>query len=136
MVSASTNISAIRGASEARRSRRRICSHQRTAAQMRQFLATGRHALQFIPSHSRFAAARFRVDAGSLFFKVAAVPFSVGADVYEGAPTPITAYVSIASNRKLRLASALFLVVFSISQETWIYLVAWRSLAYLGNSPR
>ena len=36
--------------------------------------------------------------AAGLFFKVAAVPFHQWApDVYEGAPTPITAYVSVAS---------------------------------------
>ena len=36
--------------------------------------------------------------AAGLFFKVAAVPFHQWApDVYEGAPTPITAYISVAS---------------------------------------
>jgi NADH-quinone oxidoreductase subunit N len=53
------------------------------------------------------------VSAG-LFFKVAAVPFHQWApDVYEGAPTPITAYVSVASKTAsfallLRLLLTLF----------------------------
>ncbi len=44
--------------------------------------------------------------AAGLFFKVAAVPFHQWApDVYEGAPTPITAYISVASqDRELRPA--------------------------------
>ena len=46
--------------------------------------------------------------AAGLFFKVAAVPFHQWApDVYEGAPTPITAYISVASqDRELRAAAA------------------------------
>src|SRR6266404_2107345 len=71
--------------------------------------------------------------AVGLFFKVAAVPFHQWApDVYEGAPTPITAYVSVASKTaSFALLLRLFLVVFSISQATWIYLIAGIAVASL-----
>ena len=40
----------------------------------------------------------FVTVAAGLFFKIAAVPFHQWApDVYEGAPTPITAYISVGS---------------------------------------
>src|SRR4029077_9018524 len=45
-----------------------------------------------------FLVAAFVLVAVGLFFKIAAVPFHQWApDVYEGAPTPVTAYVSVAS---------------------------------------
>jgi NADH-quinone oxidoreductase subunit N len=75
----------------------------------------------------------FVLIAVGLFFKVAAVPFHQWApDVYEGAPTPITAYVSVASKTaSFALLLRLFLVVFSISQVTWIYLIAGVAVASL-----
>src|SRR5258706_71937 len=64
------------------------------------------------------AAAAFVLVAVGLFFKIAAVPFHQWApDVYEGAPTPVTAYVSVASKtasslppqpRRRRLAAHLY----------------------------
>ena len=68
-----------------------------------------------------------------LLFKVAAVPFHQWApDVYEGAPTPVTAYISIASKTaSFALLLRLLLVVFSISQETWIYVIAGVAIASL-----
>src|SRR6267154_596729 len=71
--------------------------------QMRQLLATRYPAaLHMEPSLLNqltvLAVAAFVFVAVGLFFKVAAVPFHQWApDVYEGAPTPITAYVSVAS---------------------------------------
>src|SRR6267154_1603950 len=71
--------------------------------QMRQLLATRYPAaLHMEPSLLNqltvLAVAAFVLVAVGLFFKVAAVPFHQWApDVYEGAPTPITAYVSVAS---------------------------------------
>src|SRR5438132_6033338 len=75
----------------------------------------------------------FVLVAVGLFFKIAAVPFHQWApDVYEGAPTPVAAYVSVASKTaSFALVLRLFLVVFSISQATWIYLIAGVAVASL-----
>src|SRR6202521_1626039 len=64
--------------------------------------------------------------AAGLFFKVAAVPFHQWApDVYEGAPTAITAYVSVASKTaSFALLLRLFLTVFWPIRMDWIMLVA------------
>ncbi len=63
------------------------------------------------------------VSAG-LFFKIAAVPFHMWApDVYEGAPTPITAYVSVASKTaSFALLMRLFLVPFWPVRADWVML--------------
>src|SRR5712671_5620542 len=60
----------------------------------------------------------FVLVAVGLFFKVAAVPFHQWApDVYEGAPTPIAAYVSVASKTaSFALLVRLFIWVFGGSQ--------------------
>jgi NADH-quinone oxidoreductase subunit N len=75
----------------------------------------------------------FVLVAVGLFFKVAAVPFHQWApDVYEGAPTPVTAYVSVASKTaSFALLLRLFLTVFSRSQVEWLYLVAGVAVASL-----
>jgi NADH-quinone oxidoreductase subunit N len=75
----------------------------------------------------------FVLVAVGLFFKVAAVPFHQWApDVYEGAPTPITAYVSVASKTaSFALLLRLFTSVFAPSQQTWLYLVAGIAVASL-----
>ena len=64
--------------------------------------------------------------AAGLFFKVAAVPFHQWApDVYEGAPTPITAYVSVASKTaSFALLLRLFLTRFlagasGLGERSW-----------------
>src|SRR5438445_5544034 len=138
-LSASTNISAIRGALEGREDlvRRIVISQQAGPAgeQMWQFFAArapmalhfGPFTLQILPLLA------FVLVAVGLFFKVAAVPFHQWApDVYEGAPTPITAYVSVASKTaSFALVLRLFLVVFSISQATWIYLIEGVAVASL-----
>ncbi len=64
------------------------------------------------------------VSAG-LFFKIAAAPFHQWApDVYEGAPTSITAYVSVASKTaSFALLLRLFLSVFWHSRENWTVLL-------------
>ena len=72
-----------------------------------------------------------------LFFKVAAAPFHQWApDVYEGAPTPVAAYVSVASKTaSFALLLRLFISVFTPSQKTsqeqWMYLVAGVAVASL-----
>src|SRR5437588_4453753 len=75
----------------------------------------------------------FVLVAVGLFFKVAAVPFHQWApDVYEGAPTPIAAYVSVASKTaSFALLLRLFVTVFAASQETWMPLVAGIAVASL-----
>jgi len=71
--------------------------------------------------------------AAGLFFKIAAVPFHQWApDVYEGAPTPITAYVSVASKTaSFALFMRLMIAVFGGWQDTWLYLVAGVAIASL-----
>ncbi len=75
----------------------------------------------------------FVLIAVGLFFKVAAVPFHQWApDVYEGAPTPVTVYVSVASKTaSFALLLRLFLVVFGATQANWMYLVAGIAVASL-----
>ncbi len=60
--------------------------------------------------------------AVGLFFKIAAVPFHQWApDVYEGAPTPVTAYVSVAS----KIASFALLLRLSAMIGIGYYLLAY-----------
>jgi NADH-quinone oxidoreductase subunit N len=68
-----------------------------------------------------------------MFFKVAAVPFHQWApDVYEGAPTPITAYVSVASKTaSFAMFIRLIFTVFGDWQATWLYLIAGVAIASL-----
>ena len=64
--------------------------------------------------------------AAGVFFKIAAVPFHQWApDVYEGAPTSITAYVSVASKTaSFALLLRLFLTVFWPVRVDWTMLFA------------
>src|SRR6202051_52211 len=75
----------------------------------------------------------FVPGAAGLFFKIAAVPFHQWApDVYEGAPTPIAAYVSVASKiASFALLVRLFIWVFGGSQPIWQGLVAGVAIASL-----
>ena len=75
----------------------------------------------------------FVTIAAGLFFRVAAVPFHQWApDVYEGAPTPIAAYVSVASKTaSFALLVRLFIWVFDGSQPMWQGLVAGVAIASL-----
>src|SRR2546422_9312617 len=68
----------------------------------------------------------FVTIAAGLFFKVAAVPFHQWApDVYEGAPTPITAYVSVASKTaSFALLLRILYYVFEPSKSVWLVLLA------------
>jgi NADH-quinone oxidoreductase subunit N len=63
-------------------------------------------------------------------FKVAAVPFHMWTpDVYEGAPTPITAFVSVASKAAgFSVLVRVFLIVFTPIQAQWVSIVAGLSL--------
>ncbi len=63
---------------------------------------------------------------GGVFFKVAAVPFHQWApDIYEGAPTPITAFISAGSMAaSVAFLVRLFLVPFGAAQGNWQDIVA------------
>src|SRR5467141_1810432 len=73
----------------------------------------------------------FVTVAAGLFFKVAAVPFPQWApDVYEGAPTPIAAYVSVASKTaSFALLLRILYYVFEPSKSVWLVLVAGVAVA-------
>ena len=68
----------------------------------------------------------FGTVAVGVFFKIAAVPFHQWApDVYEGAPTSITAYISVASKTaSFALLLRLFLTVFWPVRMEWVALLA------------
>ena len=76
------------------------------------------------PSDALVLLALVTVAAG-LFFKIAAVPFHQWApDVYEGAPTTITAYLSVASTAaSFALLMRLFQTVFWPMREHWVGLL-------------
>ena len=65
--------------------------------------------------------------AAGVFFKIAAVPFHQWApDVYEGAPTSITAYVSVASKAaSFALLLRLFLTIFLPVALDWVTIMEW-----------
>jgi len=69
--------------------------------------------------------------SAGLFFKIAAVPFHQWApDVYEGAPTSITAYVSVASKTaSFALLLRLFQTAFWPSRANWELLLAGVAVA-------
>ncbi|HLE37081.1 MAG TPA: NADH-quinone oxidoreductase subunit N, partial [Candidatus Acidoferrales bacterium] len=71
--------------------------------------------------------------AAGLYFKVAAVPFHMWApDVYEGAPTPITAFISVASKTaSFALLLRLFQTVFWPEKSNWEMLLAGVAVASL-----
>src|SRR5713226_6868652 len=67
-----------------------------------------------------------------LFFKIGAVPFHQWApDVYEGAPTPISAYVSVASKTASFALLLRLMFVFGSRHVAWMYLVAGVAVASL-----
>ncbi len=67
-----------------------------------------------------------------LFFKIGAVPFHQWApDVYEGAPTPISAYVSVASKTASFALLLRLMFVFGSTHVAWMYLVAGVAVASL-----
>src|SRR6266699_3669333 len=137
-----TNIQNIHAAFDPRSGLARVVnlSHQAGAMgeQARQILAERYPAaLHVDPSLLNqmpiFLVAAFVLVAVGLFFKIAAVPFHQWApDVYEGAPTPVTAYVSVASKTaSFALLLRLFTSVFAPSHETWTYLIAGIAVASL-----
>jgi NADH-quinone oxidoreductase subunit N len=115
-------------------------SHQgnRAGEQLRQIIVERYPAaIQIDPSllhHAPFLlAAAFVLVSVGLFFKIAAVPFHQWApDVYEGAPTPVTAYVSVASKTaSFALLLRLFTTIFEPSHQAWVSLIAGIAVASL-----
>ena len=110
-----------------------------SGAMMREYLAqaypAALHLDPYLLTHQLpvLAAAAFVLVAVGMFFKVAAVPFHQWApDVYEGAPTPVTIFVSVASKTaSFALLLRLFIFVFGSTQVTWMYLVAGIAIASL-----
>jgi NADH-quinone oxidoreductase subunit N len=138
-LSASTNIGAV-GAALGQRNQlvQAIVRSQQpgeAGEQMRQLLAARLPmALHFDPFTLQILPMlAFVLVLVGLLFKVAAVPFHQWApDVYEGAPTPVSAYISIASKTaSFALLLRLLLVIFASSQQTWIYLIAGIAIASL-----
>jgi NADH-quinone oxidoreductase subunit N len=80
-----------------------------------------------------FAVLAFVTVAAGLFFKIAAVPFHQWApDVYEGAPTPVAAYVSVGSQiASFALLLRLMFYMFGGSHPTWQFLIAGVAIASL-----
>src|SRR6266851_1171292 len=141
-LSGTTSIRNIQAAFDARSNLARVIQFSHLTGgmgdQARQILAERYPAaLQINPSllHKAplFLVAAFVLVAVGLFFKIAAVPFHQWApDVYEGAPTPVTAYVSVASKTaSFALLLRLFTTVFAPSHQTWIYLIAGIAVASL-----
>jgi len=137
-----TNITNIRVAFDPRAGLERMVHLSRQAGplsdQARQFLM-GNYpaALHLDPAllhqSTVFLVTAFVLIAVGLFFKIAAVPFHQWApDVYEGAPTPVTTYVSVASKTaSFALLLRLYITVFAPSHQTWLYLVAGVGVASL-----
>jgi NADH-quinone oxidoreductase subunit N len=88
-------------------------------------LHIGDRASQFAHADALSFLALATVAAG-VFFKVAAVPFHQWApDVYEGAPTTITAYISVASKAAaFALLLRLFVTVYWPVRIDWIAIFA------------
>jgi NADH-quinone oxidoreductase subunit N len=80
-----------------------------------------------------FVVLAFVTVAAGLFFRIAAVPFHQWApDVYEGAPTPIAAYISVVSKiASFALLLRLVFYVFGGAHDTWQFLIAGVALASL-----
>jgi NADH-quinone oxidoreductase subunit N len=84
-------------------------------------LAVIERAVALRPDSDLLVLLALVTTSAGLFFKVAAVPFHMWApDVYEGAPTSITAYLSVASKAaSVALLLRIFLVPFSAARPNW-----------------
>jgi NADH-quinone oxidoreductase subunit N len=79
-------------------------------------------AVAIRPPHDFLVLLSLATVMAGLFFKIAAVPFHQWApDVYEGAPTPITAYISAASKAaSFALLLRLFLTIYWPIRVDWV----------------
>jgi NADH-quinone oxidoreductase subunit N len=80
-----------------------------------------------------FVVLAFVTVAAGVFVKIAAVPFHQWApDVYEGSPTPVAAYISVASvTAGFALLLRLMFYAFGGSHPTWQFLIAGVAIASL-----
>ena len=94
-------------------------------------------AVAFRPVNDFMLLLSLATVAAGLFFKIAAVPFHQWApDVYEGAPTPITAYVSVASKTaSFALLLRIFLTIYWPIRVDWVMVMSVVAVASmtLGN---
>ena len=102
------------------------------------------HHVTFAGLTAWFAILALGLVAVGMLFKVEAVPFHWGLPgVYESAPTPISAYLSVAAKiASFALLLRLYLFVFLYAQDKWLYVIAaiailslaWGNLAALAQS--
>ncbi len=94
-------------------------------------------AVAIRPPHDFLVLLSLATVMAGLFFKIAAVPFHQWApDVYEGAPTPITAYISAASKAaSFALLLRLFLTIYWPIRVDWVGVISVVAVASmtLGN---
>ncbi len=71
--------------------------------------------------------------AAGMFFKIEAAPFHLGIPgIYEAAPTPVSAYLSVAAKTaSVVLLLRLYIFIFLYAQEKWLYVIACVSIASL-----
>jgi NADH-quinone oxidoreductase subunit N len=100
-------------------------------------LATIRNGLVAVPQHNPTLLLGIVLVSFGMLFKVAAVPFHVWTpDAYEGAPTPVTAFMSVGPKAAaFAMFLRLFLVAFAPEVETWrtILWVACAATMIYGN---
>jgi NADH-quinone oxidoreductase subunit N len=89
-------------------------------------LQTIEEAIAVRPPHDLLLLLSLATVSAGLFFKIAAVPFHQWApDVYEGAPTPVTAFISVASKTaSFALLLRIFLTVYWPVQADWTLVMA------------
>jgi len=85
-----------------------------------------RNALEMRPLSDPMAILALGAVAAGLFFKIAAVPFHQWTpDAYEGAPTSITAYMSVAVKAaSFAMMMRLLLIAFSPQRPNWVVVVS------------
>ncbi len=100
-------------------------------------LATIRSTLTAVPSTNPMLALGMILVSFGMLFKVAAVPFHVWTpDAYEGAPTPVTAFISVAPKAAaFAMFMRLFLGAFAPGVDQWrvILWVAAAATMIFGN---
>ena len=90
-------------------------------------LETIRRSLAEVPQHNPTMLLGILLVAFGMLFKVAAVPFHVWTpDAYEGAPTPVTAFMSVGPKAA---AFAMFLRLFTIAFAPEVE--AWRNILWI-----
>ena len=85
-----------------------------------------------MPQHNLILLLGIVLVSFGMLFKVAAVPFHVWTpDAYEGAPTPVTAFMSVGPKAA---AFAMFLRLFAVAFAPEVD--NWRTILWLACAPR